>query len=370
MSNQTPNIAYPSGISPALASNLSTAAQGADTLSGKLDNGNATLSTVTSDVSVIMNQIYTHQKGKSITAMAGFWDGAGAIGSGGLGSGGVISDASKAMNFMTSLSGCMPGISGNINDQIATIKGGLSAIKTVQDNPHKKWTPEEASSLQSQINNLVNALEAINTAFLSTASSIESAASGVKLSANATCASGISIGEDVAPWTPEITPGDRQWLRDHNIEPDRDGGPPDGGDDGGDDDGGGGGGGGDDWHMPRYGWAFLFGTLNTASYAVKDIEHGKDPLTDSKFWELYAVNLALAGAVSPLFAKPGTLLTRLGIEDTPAGQMLARAGIGVWLGATSSAIPPRLVDEFRRLWKTAFGKGSPKGAPTPKPAAS
>jgi hypothetical protein len=203
----TPQISYPSGISLAIASNLSAAAGGADTFSGQLNTGSGTLSTVVSDVSVVVNEINTHLQGQFITALAGFWDGVGAIGSGGLGTGGVISDASRAMNFMDSLSGCMPGVSGNINDQLPAIRSGLSAISTVQANPNKEWKPEEASALQSQINGLVSALEAVNTALLSTASAIESAASGVKLGPGAVCASGVTIGED---------PGQRPWKFNDN----------------------------------------------------------------------------------------------------------------------------------------------------------
>src|SRR5882672_4989967 len=110
-------FSYPTGISADLISKLNSATSGADTFGGKASDGSSTLSSVTSDVSVLMSDISARAKGRSITSLASFWDGPGAIGQGGMNSGGVISDGGKASNFLDNLSGCMPGVSGNISDQ-------------------------------------------------------------------------------------------------------------------------------------------------------------------------------------------------------------------------------------------------------------
>src|SRR6266568_1378827 len=193
----TPSIAYPQGISPDLVSKLTEASTGSTTFGSKVDSGMGTLTSVTSDVSVVLADIRTHNQGRSITALSGFWDGPGAIGSGGLNSNGVISDASRVINFLDSLSGSMPGVSGNITDQTSTIQSGLSAIASVQNNPHKQWTVSEANSLQSQINGMVSALESINTSLRSTASPIELPASSNKDVAGVTSAAGVAPSQPV-----------------------------------------------------------------------------------------------------------------------------------------------------------------------------
>lgn len=359
----TPSIAYPAGISSALASDLSSAADGADTFGTQASNGMGTLTSATSDVSTVLADISSHSQGLSITAMRSLWDGAGAIGSGGLGTGGVISDASKAINVLSDLSGSMPGVSGGINEQLPAIKSGLAAISSVQANPNKKWTEAEATSLQSQITSMVSALEEVNSALLNTASAIENSATSVKLGTGTVCASGVTPGASSA----KVNTPSQTFVVSSNgtVTPTGSGGgggktPPGGGPP---TTGGSGNpaGGGDGWFLkfikgiPKFlktntKVAVGVGTFNTMPYVVKDLTQGKNPLADSGFWQLYSANLAQGYVAGPVLTSAKSLLGVLGVAQTDGNIAIAQSILGSGVVGDGVVATPWLIKRLKEVW--------------------
>lgn len=358
----TPSIAYPAGISLALASDLSSAADGADTFGTQASNGVGTLTNATSEVSAVLADISSHSQGLSITAMRSLWDGAGAIGSGGLGTGGVISDASKAINVLSDLSGSMPGVSGGINEQLPAIKSGLAAISSVQANPNKKWTEAEATSLQSQITSMVSALEEVNSALLNTASAIENLAVSVKLGAGTVCASGVTPGANSA----KVNTPSRVFVVSSNgtVTPTGGGGsntPPGGGPPA---IGGSGNpaGGDDGWFLkfikgiPKFlktntKVAVGVGTFNTSIYATKDLLQGKNPLADNGFWQIYAANLAQGYVAGPVLTGAKSLLGVLGVAQTDGNIAIAQSILGSGMIGNSIVATPWLIKQLKEIWR-------------------
>jgi hypothetical protein len=343
----SPSISIPN-VDPKIVQKLQQVVTSIDTATGKLNTGSTGIATTKTSVNGAVTSIASNSSGQMVTALSTtIWPG-------------TSKDGGKAHDALTSLVPHLTTLKGTINDHLPAIQTGLSAIQTAQTAQAKSTTIDQntANTLQGQINGLITALALIasaagtsntgigglsiggacstglqpggkmpiyddNTAFMvsgkslgkNTLNGLKTGGRGLK-TAGETTLDGLKAGGSGAA---KIMKSASKYIKANTRV------------------------------------ALLVGTANSTPYAVSDVIHGKNPLADGKFWQLYMANLAQGYVAAPVLKSAKSLLTILKLPLTEANTAIAQSFIGSGLVGNGVVATPWLIKELKQAWHAVTG---------------
>jgi hypothetical protein len=146
-------------VDPHIVHKLQKVVDSIEATMGTFSTATNGMNTTATSVNTAIWSIATHSQGKTITSLSNFWSG-------------TSTDANKANGALSSASQHLKDLKETIENQLHTIKKGMSAIATAKSYKHddKDMSEKKATHLQNQIGSMLIALGVIS-ASASTASS-------------------------------------------------------------------------------------------------------------------------------------------------------------------------------------------------------